>query len=126
MPIRFVPDYAAETINSMGRYLSVDVYVNKEGYDCTNGGVSSKFVSVYIPCPNGNYTLENIETANQLDRVLELEDKVDRDGSVYRILRPRGWKFPRGMMGGNFVYTSDSRFRNHVSPYPLPIHDREE
>lgn len=30
------------------------------------------------------------------------------------------------MMGGNFVYTSDSRFRNGVCEYPIPVHDRFE
>jgi hypothetical protein len=29
------------------------------------------------------------------------------------------------MMGGNFVYSSDSRFRR-LSPGPLPVHDRYE
>lgn len=30
------------------------------------------------------------------------------------------------MMGGNFLFSSDSRFSKLVSPYPIPIHDRQE
>ena len=30
------------------------------------------------------------------------------------------------MMGGNFVYSSDSRYRNRVNDYPTPVHDRVE
>lgn len=30
------------------------------------------------------------------------------------------------MMGGNFIWTSDSRFRQEVSEYPIPVHDRCE
>ena len=40
-----------------------------------------------------------------------------------KTLCPDGWI--GGMMGGNFVYSSDSRFRQ-ISPYPLPVHDRFE
>lgn len=30
------------------------------------------------------------------------------------------------MFGGCFAYTSDSRFRQNVCEYPIPIHDRYE
>ena len=30
------------------------------------------------------------------------------------------------MAGGNFLYTSDSRFREYANDYPIPIHDRQE
>jgi hypothetical protein len=29
------------------------------------------------------------------------------------------------MNGGNFIYTSDSRF-TAINPYPIPVHDRQE
>lgn len=32
-----------------------------------------------------------------------------------------GWMF-----GGHFVYSSDSRFRQNVNAYPIPLHDRSE
>lgn len=30
------------------------------------------------------------------------------------------------MMGGNFVWSSDSRFRTDINEYPIPLHDRVE
>lgn len=30
------------------------------------------------------------------------------------------------MAGGTFIYSCDSRFSNLVSPYPVPLHDRQE
>lgn len=30
------------------------------------------------------------------------------------------------MAGGNYVWSSDSRFRRDVCPYPIPVHDRWE
>lgn len=36
------------------------------------------------------------------------------------------YQVKRGMASGNFLYTTDSRFRNAVNAYPIAIHDRFE
>ena len=46
-------------------------------------------------------------------------EDVAGDGLVKRASRPMS----RGMFGGNFIYTSDSRFPND---YPIALHDRVE
>ena len=43
--------------------------------------------------------------------------KIDADGTPRTV---------RGMAGGNFVWTSDSRFRSQVCEFPIPVHDRVE
>lgn len=48
-------------------------------------------------------------------------------GEIYTSVVPvniadKEWK----MFGGNFVWSSDSRFREEVSEHPLPLHDRVE
>ncbi|MDQ3833248.1 MAG: hypothetical protein M3315_06375 [Actinomycetota bacterium] len=40
------------------------------------------------------------------------------------VSRPEGKIGP--MAGGCFVYTCDSRYREHVCEYPIPLHDRFE
>lgn len=99
--------------------LLVSVYRTPSLGDCTNGGVSGKH-----------------------DEFLLVDEDIDgpiRNDGRYPVLRLRKREIagretlhviPDGetryvMFGGNFVYTSDSRFRQ-VCNYPLPIHDRVE
>lgn len=107
------------------RFLSVLVYKSDSIGDCTNGGVSSTHDKLLIPHPEGYITEDDIAVMRENGAkvaILDLEIKNVR--GEYRCLKPRGetrWC----MMGGNFAYSSDSRFRD-LSAYPLPIHDRIE
>lgn len=49
-------------------------------------------------------------------------------GKKYLHVTPVNVKAPNSgrMFGGNFVWSSDSRFRENVSDLPLPLHDRVE
>lgn len=104
------------------RGLWVSVFRDASGTDCTNGGPTSTRKEVF---------LVGVEDG------LELRDDYDpRD--VFRIVRrviagtpylhaePVVEKKGARMFGGNFLYTSDSRFRRSVCDYPIPVHDREE
>ena len=104
--------------------ILVNVFENGN-YDCTNNGVTF-FKKEFILIG------ENGEDFN-------CPFKVAEDGSNILCLRQmkNGYKFAvpfdtirnankhrnGPMFGGNFIYTSDSRFPNN---YPIPVHDRWE
>lgn len=99
------------------KYLSVYVYKNVEFGDCTNNGVSAQNKKFAVICRDGNLTEEHCLEHDYT--ILDIE-------SFNGLMRAK----PRGenrwcMFGGNFIYCSDSRFRE-ISPYPIPIHDRIE
>ena len=96
-----------------------NVYRDASGSDCTNGGVSSRFTRATLwrgRVPKGS-TSDSIA-------IFELVETNAR-GEPYLKAVPAGetrWT----MFGGNFLWSSDSRFRNEVSERPIPIHDRVE
>ena len=101
-------------------YLPVDVY--NSGYDCTNGGVTATHANkLVVPCQSGHITEQEVEARGYI--VLELQPaKVQGYPGSFK---PRGderWL----MFGGNFVYTSDSRFSETYGPHPIKVHDRYE
>lgn len=106
--------------------LPVSVYKNGK-YDCTNNGISSRFETLLLECKNGFITIDE----NDLPENLCIVQKRLIFGNLYYCIIPYkelnkdcvGW-----MMGGNFAYSSDSRFREMFDgcSYPIPIHDRQE
>lgn len=104
--------------------LSVNVYRFPFG-DCTNGGVSEKFNTLLIPCDDGN---ETVDLDNPPENFCVIEKRILWGEKHYYIvpyaLKQSGrWV----MMGGNFAFTSDSRFKECAESWqPLPIHDRVE
>ena len=112
--------------------LSVNIYRSDLG-DCTNGGVTSParaggriFVVFDEWLRGGNYTLGEC-TGNPGIVCLRVVRRRIR-GAEYLHLEPMHGN-PEGcagpMAGGNFAYTSDSRFHD-LSDRPLPVHDRFE
>ena len=103
-------------------YLPVSVYRDLEIGDCTNGGVTSNPDNYFVvPCEDGHVTEEIVEKRGYI--VLEPMEPAYK-GCPIRV-KPRGvegWY----MNGGNFVYTSDSRFRETYGPAPISVHDRKE
>ncbi len=111
----------------MQRYISVDIYRHGT-YDCTAGGVTaaancSPNTIFVVPCKDGNWTEEEVNTRPGFV-VLEIE-KRNFNGE-YVNLRPADAGKAWTMFGGNFAWSSDSRFRQYVSERPLPVHDRIE
>ena len=108
------------------KYLSVYIYRNDS--DCTNGGVSANKnrLSFAGPGVEGPFEIEK----NEIYLGLVIRNLF---GETYLHVDPmiNGKKYKPfndsvgPMFGGNFIYSSDSRFR-FVSNYPIPIHDRFE
>ena len=100
--------------------MALPVYVYRSDVlgDCTNGGISSYEDRLYLIVPDGFCDMPEDDP-----RVVEVKHIGDHayvtpvhpSGPPDAVIGP--------MDGGNFVYSSDSRF---PSEYPLPIHDRWE
>ncbi len=105
--------------------LSVSVYKWGE-HETTNGGLSAFFDDVFAFAPEleGNYEAEDMKP---IDPVFVIEP--NRNGAqygpvAYPIEDADGRAGP--MFGGNFLWTSDSRFSRAFPNGPVPIHDRFE
>lgn len=94
--------------------------------DCTNNGLSSRHFSFTVIDAEIDGCFEPTEDRPALRIV-----RRQLYGEVYLHLAPadcvneQGKQIKHTMFGGNFAYTSDSRFRR-IAAYPLPIHDRVE
>lgn len=100
--------------------LNADVYRNSLG-DCTNGGISSYQTQLYILATHkGFFEPEDIR------QCVYIESR-EIMGKKYVNCKPAYCRKRWYMMGGNFLYTSDSRFTEitRVS-HPIAIHDRYE
>lgn len=90
--------------------------------DCTNGGVTSKSERVIL-------VPEGVEAPTSTLPVLKVVRRMI-GGKPYLHAEPANRpgldSMGTWMAGGNFVYSSDSRFREWVSEYPLSVHDRTE
>ena len=121
----------------MAYAISVEVFRSGFG-DCSNGGVSSKFRSLLVPCEWGTSPLQRGPYEYDPDNPPENLCNIERRelfGQVILTLVPangKGWH----MYGGNKADTSDSRWGElleRVSGNPfyrynhtLDIHDRYE
>lgn len=100
--------------------MMCNVY-RRPGNDCTNGGVTS-----LARCPGGRALLVGLGVP-QLFEPTEGEPTLmlveARGGLIARPADPLPAGHVGWMSGGNFIYTSDSRF---PSRQPIPVHDRSE
>ena len=101
---------------------SVNVYKDGSNYDCTANGITSKHDNLILIDENGgNYDCPHMGSFENTVKLV----KRDLWGKEYLhaepLVKPKGMVGP--MFGGNFIYTSDSRF---PSSYPIPVHDRFE
>jgi len=90
--------------------------------DNTNGGVSARYHSLIL-VPEGAEAPEN-----PTEPVLKVVRR-NFGGTDYLHAEPvnaPGKNMIGWMFGGNFVYSSDSRYREWVCEYPIAIHDRCE
>lgn len=100
--------------------LLISVFRDANGYDCTNNGISSKFTNLHMVRDS------EVSQLKPEDITDDLVVRVDRNlfGKPAPYLTP--YKLYKSgkivMFGGNFGYTSDSRFGDT----PLAIHDRVE
>lgn len=97
-------------------------YVYRSGLgDGTNGGISSERRELYILSKQkGPFEPEDIRECVYIER-------REVAGEAYINCRPIYFRRHWYMAGGNFLYTSDSRFKEITgSRYPISIHDRYE
>lgn len=101
--------------------LTADVYRSSCISDCTNDGISAERKELYIlSAVKGPFEPQDIRECVYIE-----QKKVA--GSEYINCKPAYFQKRWYMMGGNFLYTSDSRYRDVTrSEYPIPIHDRYE
>lgn len=101
--------------------LTAGVYRDSKLGDCTNGGISSHAGELYILSEKkGPFEPEDIRQCVYIEwREVCGEPYIDCKPAYFR----KRWY----MAGGNFLYTSDSRFVEITkSKYPISIHDRYE
>lgn len=96
--------------------FSCSVLIDKRIGDCTNNGISSKYNDLFLVGEN-------------IPKIFEVEDirkciVLDYYKNYVRC-KPVIYKNKWYMAGGNFIYSSDSRFSN-INQYPISIHDRIE
>jgi len=100
--------------------LLVYVYKNSLG-DCTANGISSKNDRLILVGQGVDCKVFNGDETNTVEILTK-----NVGGKEYVYCAPIGEK-PKNMngpmFGGNFIYSSDSRF---PSKQPIPIHDRYE
>jgi hypothetical protein len=97
------------------RYESLD---NGAESDCTNGGVSAKACSLYIPHPQGPFRVADVDA-----RLIFIPEH--RGGSYWALKPYVGQRDGRAigpMDGGNLATSCDSRAEGRV----YHIHDRYE
>lgn len=100
------------------RYLPVSVY-RSAGSDCSlNGVTATDDLYLVVPCPDGHITEEDVATRSYV--VLVPSSKGGQANFVPEGVE--GWS----MMGGNFVYSCDSRFSRAYGHAPVAVHDRFE
>ncbi len=107
-------------------YLTTYVLRDALG-DCTNGGVSSRSNTLELFAPHlsfaqvANYCLENGIDVNSVVKL------VYRENFDYIHAEPIVDRGRWYMFGGNYLKTSDSRFKDLTGiRYPVPVHDRTE
>lgn len=98
----------------------VEVYRN-DFRDCTNGGISSKYRELYILSDYGGpFEPEDIRECVKLEF---REIAGERYVNAKPVYFPGRWY----MAGGNFLYSSDSRYKELTGiSYPISVHDRYE
>lgn len=105
--------------------LIVSILKNNYLGDCTANGVTSKVDSIILV---GEGVEGPFEPKKDVPYLQLVKQNLWGEDYLHAIPMLNGEKINAGknsMMGGHFVYSSDSRF-HQVNPYPIPVHDRFE
>lgn len=103
--------------------LPVSVY--RDGTDCTNNGVSSRYRDLLVICPDGYI---NVDMDNPPENLVQVVKRRLFGQDIYHV---EPWVSPKGagwMMGGNYAASCDSRFSRLIGGMygAVAIHDRQE
>ena len=109
-------------VSNSNTHLTVSVLRAADRSDCSIGGLSSTVTSVDLFA-----TFADIPEGFPLDKALVVV-KRKVFGEVYVHAQPADRMAPGSYMsGGNFIYTTDSRWRDITGvAYPIAVHDRRE
>lgn len=102
--------------------LPIEVYKDGSGYDCTNGGISSTYDILLLICSDGFIEIDENNLPENLVKIVKGTFFGRSQLHIEPVARPTGVGY---LAGGNIGYTFDCRF-HRLSPYPLPIFDRQE
>ena len=104
----------------MNTGLRVSIYRDADGSDCTNNGISSRYT-------NATITGEGIEgpfsPSDDAPEMVIIKDEICGRERIRAIPKDLHESKLWVMFGGNFVYSSDSRFPANA---PIMIFDRVE
>ncbi len=107
--------------------LFCSVYRDAKGTDCTNSGITSKVDRVILlgPGVEGPFDITaELPFETGYAPALYLHAWLESGEIVRRFASPHPDPHEGGyMFGGNFIYTSDSRFPGGC---PIHVHDRQE
>jgi hypothetical protein len=101
--------------------MIVSVFRDAVGIDCSNRGISSNHENLLLV---GDGLPEIFDSAEHTDCPMVVLEGIRLGKKTYIHAIPA--ENPNNdwfMFGGNFIYSSDSRF---PSDYPIPVHDRVE
>lgn len=98
-------------------WLTVSVYRNADGSDCTLGGITGQVSTLYVPHPGGP-----IHNPAEALRLVPREKGGQLNFVPLRADLEGSWS----MFGGNFVFSSDGRFVARYGAQPVAVHDRVE
>jgi len=105
----------------MAKGLLCFVYINKRCGDSTNGGISSKYAELVLTDGNTDNMVEGCFSPD-VDNVIYLYHRKHYNDFI-AAPKDYGQNGPHYMFGGNFLYSSDSRF---PLAHPVKIFDRQE
>jgi hypothetical protein len=89
--------------------------------DCTNEGITSEKTNFILTDEeNPPAEVNGTPVLKVVRRMIGREEYIHAEP----VAQPKGLVGP--MAGGNFVYSTDSRFRDQICSYPISVHDRWE
>lgn len=99
------------------------VFVLRPETDCSHGGVSSLHDHLLLVTDGGHLDIAatdpRLYLTQYMGRTIAVPFEPDVDARGNCCLHGH-------MFGGNFLWSSDSRFREHVGDHPVPVFDRNE
>lgn len=99
--------------------LPVDIYTSKDGVNCSNKGISTRFNQVLLIHDEGFISVDMDNPPENLCKAVEMRFPFGVYTHVEPVKKPDGLGW---MNGGCIVYTPDSRF----GYTPLMLFDRQE
>lgn len=109
--------------NAPRKGMLVNVYATKDGSDCTNGGITSYHKQLIMVGKGIPEIFKAKADGSNCIEYVEREMFGKECNICVPLNQPELKKMNGPMFGGNFVYTSDSRFPHNN---PVPVHDRFE